>query len=426
MIEPPPTLSKMGPPAEPACVGRARPLVRLSSATALPRRVALPRPTIARRRSWLIHFYLARVAMPIFGGVIVVMIMALMLENLPRLLDELQSVGRPGWLLWRSIVGLAPEYFALGLPVGLFFAVALTFRRLAIDSELDALASVGVAPAQLLIVPIVAGLLTGVLQFTVRGYSEPSGEAELYRLGQAFHSGDLGLDIRAGQFIRPAPDVSLMIERIEQPSHHLRGIFVKSGDDIVSAAGGSLRFSGQGIMRLTLQNGVLIHGQEPARRVAIRFNSLATTLPIPHTTPRAEPLADILSRLDNSALRELSSEAGPRAVPARAVLAERVASALFCLGLPLLAYGVSIPPKKSTSSIGLALGLVAIIAFVRGSASITQGFANHALSLQAAALALWCVVASVAAWLEIHHGPGAVIGALQRMRRWLADRLHQH
>jgi len=265
-----------------------------------------------------------------------------------------------------------------------------------------------------------------MLQFTVRGYSEPSGEAELHRLGQAFHSGDLGFDIRAGQFIRPSPDVSLMIERIEQPSHHLRGIFVKSGNDIVSAAGGSLRFSGRGIMLLTLQDGVLIHGQEPARRVAIRFDSLAITLPVPHTTPRAEPVADILSRLNNSALQELSSQGGPMAAPARAVLAERAASALFCLGLPLLAYGVSIPPKNSTSSIGLALGLVAIIAFVRGSASITQGFANHALSLQAAALALWCVVASVAAWLEIHHGPGAVIGALQRMRRWLADRLHQH
>ena len=51
------------------------------------------------------------------------------------------------------LANLLPEYFSLGIPIGLMLGILLAFRKLALSSELDALRGIGIGFGRLLRVP---------------------------------------------------------------------------------------------------------------------------------------------------------------------------------------------------------------------------------------------------------------------------------
>ena len=51
------------------------------------------------------------------------------------------------------LANLLPEYFSLGIPIGLMLGILLAFRKLALSSELDALRGIGAGFGRLLRVP---------------------------------------------------------------------------------------------------------------------------------------------------------------------------------------------------------------------------------------------------------------------------------
>ena len=104
-------------------------------------------------RPTLIDRYLARtIAIPLLGTLLLAA-MLLVLDKMLRLFDFVINAGGPVSVVWRMLANLLPEYFALGIPIGLLLGILLAFRKLALSSELDSLRGIGVGYGRLLRVP---------------------------------------------------------------------------------------------------------------------------------------------------------------------------------------------------------------------------------------------------------------------------------
>src|SRR5688572_25447841 len=121
----------------------------------------------------LIDRYLARtIAIPLLGTLILAA-MLLVLDKMLRLFDFVVTAGGPVSVVWRMLANLLPEYFALGIPIGLLLGILLAFRKLALSSELDALRGIGIGFGRLLRVPYAYAIGLMMLNLAIVGYIEP-------------------------------------------------------------------------------------------------------------------------------------------------------------------------------------------------------------------------------------------------------------
>jgi lipopolysaccharide export system permease protein len=121
----------------------------------------------------LIDRYIAKaIAIPLLGTLLLAA-MLLVLDKLLRLFDFVINAGGPVSVVWRMLANLLPEYFALGIPVGLLLGILLAFRRLALSSELDALRGVGAGFGRLLRVPYAYAFALMLLNLFLVGWLQP-------------------------------------------------------------------------------------------------------------------------------------------------------------------------------------------------------------------------------------------------------------
>src|SRR6186997_2197608 len=105
------------------------------------------------RKASLIDRYMARsIAVPLLGTLLLAA-MLLILDKMLRLFDFVINAGGPVSLVWQMLANLLPEYFSLGIPIGLLLGIILAFRKLALSSELDAMRGIGISYCRLLRVP---------------------------------------------------------------------------------------------------------------------------------------------------------------------------------------------------------------------------------------------------------------------------------
>lgn len=104
------------------------------------------------------------------------LLIAVMLLTLERLANILQFVAVQGGAIsvaWKMIANLIPEYLGLGIPLGLLLGVLFAFRRLATNSELDILLSVGFSYKRLLRVPMLFAFGLAALNVVILGFAQP-------------------------------------------------------------------------------------------------------------------------------------------------------------------------------------------------------------------------------------------------------------
>src|SRR6187549_749082 len=121
----------------------------------------------------LVDRYLARnIAIPL-TGTLVLAAMLLVLDKMLRLFDFVINAGGPVSVVWRMLANLLPEYFSLGIPIGLMMGILLAFRKLALSSELDALRGIGVGYGRLLRVPYIFAIVLLLLNLFIVGWLQP-------------------------------------------------------------------------------------------------------------------------------------------------------------------------------------------------------------------------------------------------------------
>ena len=374
----------------------------------------------------IINRYILRLMAGTYGSVVAIVLLVLTIENLPRLLAFLQNVKSPATLILQFILSLAPEYIGLGLIIALFLGIAQGFRQLAIRGELDPLAAAGCSSARLLRAPLLLGLVTAALLIGVRGYVQPLGERNLDRLGEGVRDGDYGLPFRAREIFTPDGRTAFTVDHIDHRTGQLFGVLVQTDDMLATAARGRLRYDARGQTVLDMEQGTLVETtvHHPSRPST--FHTLTVALATPHIPPHPKSLRDKLDRVTLGGLLGIHAD---RRLPvpvrdaALAAASARMASAAFCLILPLFALALGPPPRRSRSIIGIAIGLLLVILFIRMSAYVEDLFAAHAVVAFAGLLAVWSGLAVALLRLTDRHGHGAIDAACLRAAQAIRGRI---
>ena len=377
-------------------------------------------------RLTLIDRYLTKqIAIPLIGTLLLAA-MLLVLDKMLRLFDFVVTAGGPVSVVWRMLANLLPEYFSLGIPIGLMLGILLAFRKLALSSELDALRGIGIGFGRLLRVPYAYAVGLMLLNLFIVGWLQPWTHYGYERLRFDLRSGALGASMKVGEFNQLGKRMTLRIDRSEDRGTQLHGIFVqvddRSGTSVAATAqsGRFLSTDDPDVILFRLEKGRLI--QDSPKFAAPRTLSFAL-YDLPKTLPRVDSFRSRgHEALEALTLPELFRDGYLRDVPqeqrlgAQANFHFRVAEVLMMLMLPLLAVALAVPPKRSSSALGIFIGIVIVVAYHKVNQYAEQAASQGRME---PILALWIPLIALAAliyWMYhvLAHRPGGQpIGAIE-------------
>jgi lipopolysaccharide export system permease protein len=379
------------------------------------------------RRLSLIDRYMARtIAVPLFGTLLLAA-MLLVLDKMLRLFDFVVTAGGPVSVVWRMLANLLPEYFALGIPIGLMLGILLAFRKLALSSELDALRGIGVGFGRLLRVPYVYTAVLLVLNLFIVGWLQPWTHYGYERLRFDLRSGALGASIKVGEFNQIGRRFTLRIDRSEHRGTQLYGIFVQTDDrsgTMVAATAQRGRFlstDDPDVILFRLEKGRLIQDSPKfatPRTLAFDLYDLPINLPrVDSFRQRGHEELEELTLPELVRVGYFATAPPEQRIAAQANLHFRLVEVVMMLMLPLLAVALAVPPKRSSSSLGIFIGIVIIVAYHK----VNQyAEAAAALGRMDPVIAMWVPLIGLAAliyWMYhvLAHRPGGQpIGTLER------------
>lgn len=360
--------------------------------------------------------YLARlIALPMLAT-LVIAAMLLVLDKMLSLFDFVAAEGGPVSVVWRMLANMLPEYLSLGIPIGLMLGILLAFRKLAMSSELDVMRAVGLSYGRLLRVPYMYAIALALLNFGIVGFVQPLSRHAYEALRFELRSGALGASIKVGEFTTLGKRMTMRIERSLDEGRNLQGIFVRAtradGQSVaVTAAQGTfLATDDPDTIIFRLRNGVLVNDAPKYKTPRIlSFSS--------HDLPIDLPQIENFRGRDNDrekTIPELVVIGHSKATPeklrqeVRANFHFRMVEVVMMFLLPMAALAFAIPPKRSTSALGVFLSIVFIVTYHK----VNQyGESVAALGKVDPIIALWgpfLIAAALIFWMYhvIAHRPG--------------------
>ncbi|WP_395616349.1 LPS export ABC transporter permease LptF [Sphingorhabdus sp.] len=349
----------------------------------------------------------------------------LLLEKMLNLFDFVAAEGGPVSVVWRMLANLMPEYLSLGIPIGLLLGILLAFRRLATSSELDIFRAVGMSYFRLLRVPFMLAIALAAVNFAIVGFIQPSSRYLYEELRFELRSGAFGAKVRVGEFNNVGKNLTVRIDESRNNGNALSGLFVfaqsNSGQTIAVTAeqGQFLRTDDPDTILLRLEKGTLIHdapSYESPR--VLSFTSHDIPIPLPKIenfrTRGGKDREYLITELIQIGLDAQKPELDRNR--AWANFHFRLVEVAMMLLLPLLALALAIPPKRSTSALGVFLSIVMVVTYHKIN-EYAEGIGG--MGIVHPFIALWLpflLFAALILWMYhiIAHVPGGQpIGALE-------------
>jgi lipopolysaccharide export system permease protein len=381
----------------------------------------------------LIDRYLARsIAVPLFGT-LVLAAMLLVLDKMLRLFQYVVDAGGPVSVVWKMLANLLPEYLSLGIPIGLMLGILLAFRKFALSSELDALRGMGVGYNRLLRVPFLFAVPLALLNLFIVGYLQPYSEYRYESLRFELNSGALGAAIKVGEFNQLGKKLTLRIDRSENKGTRLHGIFVESDrDDGMSIAA----TADQGRFLSTDNENVILFRLEKGRLIqdSLKFSTPRTLAFDTYDLPVSLPAIEQFRRRggtesDELYLHELwrigyggGAANEEQRLEAQSHFNFRLVEVVMMLMLPFLAVALAVPPKRSSSGLGIFVSILVVVAYHKVNQYAQQAGSHGRVD---PTLALWVplvILTLVILWMyhTLAYRPGGQpIGALE----WFASKI---
>ena len=387
--------------------------------------------------------YILRLVIVPMVGVFALAASLFMLDKMLRLFDFVAVEGGPIGVVFRMLGALVPEYASLAIPLGLLLGILLAFRKLATTSELDVMRAVGLSYGRLLRVPYAITLVLVAINVGLVFYIQPISRYYYEQLEYELRSGALGASIKVGEFNRLADRLALRIDESEDDGRRLIGIFARVSNDkgqVLSISAREGRFLATSdspdtiILRLT--EGTIIQdtgltssmpqGGAAPRVLSFSRHDLPIDLPAiaefraRGTSTREYILPELLQISWNDRTAPAQREAG------QATFHYRMVEIVMMLLMPLLAVALAIPPKRSTSALGVFVSIVMVVAYHKvnqyGEDVATLGRVDPVIALWGplvliAALILWMYTRNA------HVPGGQPIGALETGSAKLARQL---
>ncbi len=350
----------------------------------------------------------------------------LMLDKMLKLFDFVATEGGPVSIVFKMLANLLPEYAALAIPLGLLLGILIAFRKLAVSSELDIMRAVGLSYTRLLRVPYMIALVLAALNFVNVSYLQPTARYYYEQMQFELQSGALGAAIKVGEFTTLADKVALRIEESRDNGHELIGIFARLSDgkgQVLSISAHEGRFLAlkdhPDTIILRLNEGQIVQEQPglPPRVLSFSRHDLPIELPTIEAFRKRggkerEYVLPELLRIGWADQVDLAQRA-----KVRASFSYRMVEVVMMLLMPLLAVALAIPPKRSTSGLGLFVSIVMVVAYHKineyGQATAARGAVGPLIALWTP-FAVFSLLIMWMYWRVAYVPGGQPIGALER------------
>ena len=359
----------------------------------------------------------------------------LVLDKMLRLFDFVAVEGGPVGVVFKMLIALVPEYASLAIPLGLLLGVLLAFRKLATSSELDVFRAVGLGYGRLLRVPFAITAVLMIVNVALVFFIQPVSRYYYEQMEYELRSGALGASIKVGEFTTLADRMALRIDGSEDDGRRLQGIFARVANDknqvlSISAKEGAFLATSDNpdtiILRLT--NGTIVQdtGSQTPRVLTFTRHDLPIDLPAVEAfrargDAEREYILPELLRIGWS-----SEQPDNKRDASQASFNFRLVEVVMMALLPLMAVALGVPPKRSTSALGVFLSIIMVVAYHK----VNQyGEDVAALGRVDPILALWgpfILFAALIIWMywRVAHVPGGqAIGALEVWFAKLSKRL---
>jgi lipopolysaccharide export system permease protein len=297
--------------------------------------------------------------------------------------------------------------------------------------------AVGLSYGRLLRVPYAITAVLMVVNVALVFYIQPISRYYYEQLEYELRSGALGASIKVGEFTTLADRMALRIEASEDEGRRLQGIFARVANEkgqvlSISAREGAFLATSDSpdtiILRLTDGTIVQDTGSKTPRVLSFTRHHLPIDLPrVEDFRERGDAEREyILPELLKIGWSDSASEAKRDA--SQASFNFRMVEVVMMALMPLLAVALAIPPKRSTSALGVFLSVVMVVAYHK----VNQyGEDIAALGRFDPVLALWVpfvLFAALIVWMyyKVAVVPGGQpIGALETAFDKFAKRLRK-
>ena len=339
--------------------------------------------------------------------VVGVALLLLLLDNLLRLFDFTLDKGQPAWVVTTMLATLLPEYLGLALPIGLLLGLALTVRQLALHNELEAFFNAGLSHLRVIRMPIVLAIILTLITFLTVAFIQPKAEYALQDLLYRVRTGQFGMSIKDGQFLRLSDKVTMRVQSVDTVKQQLNSVFLRvqqpdRSNLVLTALSGRLyrdasanRNASRQTIILRLQNGTAVRTNPDGRAPDIvRFDHYDLPVKLP-AIAQFRKRGDRKNELTSGELWSLSRDPHVSLETrrnARGRFHRRLIHSILILALPFLAIAMGIPPHRSTSVAGMVIGLASYIVLLKSLDLVVTATPPHV------AVILWGLSACYAAF----------------------------
>jgi len=353
-------------------------------------------------------YMLRMLAMPALG-VLGVTLVAFLLEQTLRLINEMASNGARLGYLFGLISNLVPYQLGLALPASFFVAMFIVIARLDEESEIDAILAGGVSFERIVAPLVFAGVVLGIISLVLVGYAQPYSRYGYRAVLNAATDAGWTARLDPQVFIHAGPDFTITADDADATGRSLKGVFIwrksKTGETIVTATQGQLGMRADGkTTNLLLDGGLILSDGANGGERLLRFGNFADH----EVLTSRETLRPRGGDEQEMTLTELVSESqrSDALVPRATLLAElysRLARSLAMPFLPLLALPLALAAKRGRRTPGMIVGAVLLVAFHHGvtlcksfaqRGAVDPGVAIGGIFLAMIALAMWLFFSS--------------------------------
>jgi len=338
-----------------------------------------------------IDLYVLRNIVPTVLIVLFIAAVILCMERLMRLLDIAVGNGVSTLVVFQMLFNLIPYYIGLALPVALFLGVLLAFRKLSLQSELDAINSCGIGVDRIIRPAIVLAALMMIVNLLLSGYLTPYTRYAFRAIMFDITSGVIEQGIGEGIFMSLPNGYTLRVEQSRGAGRELYGVFAHREDEngriitLTAKRGELLSGAREGMVAMRLYEGNRSEW-DPATKATgtLQFQVFDWPLNLADLVQfrgrggdeRELTLFELMRAYRNN-IRDGRSgnvaEPNPppdmraeRILPPSAVASEmhgRLVYSLSMLILPILAAPLGIMTRRASRSFGLILGILLLVSY---------------------------------------------------------------
>jgi lipopolysaccharide export system permease protein len=375
------------------------------------------------------RYYIRRIVPP-FLVTLSVVLMALSLERLLRIVEEVTQSGAPPDRAFEMLGYLVPHYLELAIPAALFLAVLMATRRLQASDELAAMQAAGV-PVWRLLRPLlgISLVLTGVMLVN-GGYVQPHARYAFKTRMHEITETSVTLRLQPGVFQRLGNRAVVRADEVSQGGRQLRNFFavVDKADgsrNVITAGRARIRPNGGTMSGLAveLHDGTIVRHGGAAKAGSVAFDTYLWEPPTDVVAPYG-PRGENEQELTLFELMRPNVAARTQNADPRDVVVERHLRVLKPLSLPVLAV-LAVPLSllgggRTGHAYGFVLG-VGLLVLYQKTVGFAEAFAED--GVLPTAPALWTPYAALVLltllllWHRAETAGRSLLGWLGKRRR---------